>query len=152
MERESWIRRAKASNEVGFEGLDCPFRCISSMRSWGNELVINIIVVQKFFEDLGAFIVEFVEFRSAPSVDEFVIKHFESSENCFCVAIGDGGGINQVAVVIIEDKNVVVAGAGREWETTCLVGVDVAGWGSIHDGGVDVVGALPVVQRCGESI
>jgi hypothetical protein len=38
-------------------------------------------------------------------------------------AIGNGNGMDGVSVLMVEDKNVVVATAGRYWETTGLVGV-----------------------------
>lgn len=51
---------------------------------------------------------------------------FEGIQDAAGGTILDGDGVNVVAVIVIEDQEVVVAGARGEHEAPCLIGEDFA--------------------------
>ena len=55
-------------------------------------------------------------------------------------AIGDGFSVNGVAIVVIEEEDIVVAADGRYNKSTCLIRANLAGDGVAV--GVDVMGAM----------
>jgi len=68
------------------------------------------------------------------------------------LAVFDWFGGNVVAVVIIEDEQVVVALAGREGQPAGEITVALAGGGSINDCSKQVVRALGLLEGRGKEI
>jgi len=58
MQREVFVGGAKACNEMIFVGANGAFGCVAAMDAGGDKLVVDLLFVEKFFEDVGAFIVE----------------------------------------------------------------------------------------------
>jgi hypothetical protein len=50
MEGKVFVNAAKSSDEVIFERADCTFGGVSSMEAWRHELIVDICLVQEFFE------------------------------------------------------------------------------------------------------
>ena len=65
---------------------------------------------------------------------------FVSVLDGFLLAIGYGLSVNGVAVVVVKDEDVVVAGDGWYDKATCLIGTDVSCHGLTL--GVDMVSAM----------
>jgi len=76
------------------------------------------------------------------TMDEDVVHLDIGSQDGGGFAVFDWFGSNAVAVVIIEDEQVVVALAGREGQLAGEITIALAGGGSINDCSEQVVGAL----------
>jgi len=74
------------------------------------------------------------------------------SENGGSFAVLDWFGGNEVAVVIVEDEQVVVALARRERKFSSEIAVAFSGGGPINDSGKKVVGAFAFLERRGKMI
>ena len=61
------------------------------------------------------------------------MEYFVAGKNAGSRAAADGFGEDAVAVVVVQDQNVVVANAGSNNESSGLVGVDLASRG-FNDG------------------
>ena len=128
MEWKLGISAAKPSNEVIFEGLDCAFSGVATVDAGRSKLVLNAVVKEEVLEYVGAFIVKALELRPKSSAYKFVIAGSKSREDGFRCAIWHWDCIDVVAVIVVEDKHVVVAGARRYDEASRLVSEDLSCW------------------------
>ena len=94
---------------------------VASVFVWQRQLVLYVLLVKELLELCGMFIVKAMELRFAPA----------SCQGAMDVCYG-GGYVprcpafdrlqqDAVAVIIIRDYEVIVAGAGRVWESPGLV-------------------------------
>ena len=51
--------------------------------------------------------------------DESIVERFVGTEDCRAATVGDGEDVDGVAVIVVEEEDVVVAGAGRDNEPSC---------------------------------
>ena len=75
----------------------------------------------------------------------------ERRENAWTGATAHGFNQDAVTVVVVYDKNVIVARAGRDNEFAGLIGVDLSG-GAVGDGSKTVVRACITGVADGETI
>jgi len=81
------------------------------------------------------------------------VVHFDTgSSDGGGLAVFDWFGSNVVAVVIIEDEQVVVALAGREGQLASEITVALAGGGAINDCSEQAVGAIGLLKGRGKEI
>jgi len=90
--------------------------------------------------------------RARATTDEDVVHLDIGSFDGGGLAVFDGLGGNVVAVVVIEDEQIVVALAGREGQFAGEITVAFAGWGSINDCSEETVGALGLLEGRGKEI
>ena len=58
---EVWVHQPPACCQVVFCSADCSFGCITPMFMWWHELVLYFLLLEPFFELLGALIVQSME-------------------------------------------------------------------------------------------
>jgi hypothetical protein len=141
------VGAAKAGDEMVFESLDGVFGPVAMMEAGRSQLVVDVFIGHEVLEKLRGFVVEAME----PGTEATAL---EKAKNCF-VGGFDGGlfavgywlSVEGVAVIIVEDKDVVVATGGRHDEATGLVGAYLASDGLAA--GVDVLGAFRRLMKDG---
>jgi len=126
VKREILVDTAKSCNEVVLKSADTTFGCIAAVDVWGYKLVVDRFCLHKVLEDFGAFVIEALELGAMACFDEHGMERFVGFENAFSSARCHGFGNDSVAVVIVEDHDVVVAVTGRNDEFSSLVGVDLS--------------------------
>ena len=109
MEREVRVRSAEAGNEVIFEGPDGAFCVVAAVDTRGNKLEGGGGVMEEVFEGLTALVVHDMELWFAAVADEAIVEEFISFKDGGSFSVGDGSDIDGVAVVVVEEKDVVVA-------------------------------------------
>jgi hypothetical protein len=100
-------------------------------------LEVDALLRHEPFERRGGFVVQFLQAGFEAAVDEMLVQLGVGSKVFLLSAVFHSFDQNGVAVEIVQDKEILVALARLVWETTCLVGEDLAGW--VDDGGVDAV-------------
>ena len=100
----------------------------------------------------GAFVVQSVELGFEPGLGECCIALFVGLKDSRPLSVFDCHSINQVAVIVIQHKAVIVAAAGWDYETVCLVGEHLAIWFHFHCGGIAVVGPNVWGLTCRETV
>lgn len=90
-------------------------------------MVINFNVSHVGLEDIRALVVQSLETRAETGLHEIADTPLVAFENGWGMSRRDGFSIDGVAVVVVEDKEVVVAETGRGGETSRLISVDQAG-------------------------
>ncbi len=111
MKRENFVSATEAGKEVVFE-LDDTFSSIVAMHMGQDQLEFHILRHQKIFEGLGGFIVQLLKFGSETGCTKAGVHGTVSLQNRVSTAIRERDCKNTIAVVIIDNENVVVAGAG----------------------------------------
>jgi hypothetical protein len=56
-------------------------------------------------------------------LDEYLVSGFPCIADAGGLSIGKSDGVNGVGVLVIQDKDVVVAAIGRDGKFACLIGV-----------------------------
>ena len=122
IEGEIWVCAAQTSDKMVFECPDGPFRCVSSVNMRWHKLTLDVFFIEERFESFGCFVVESLKFGFESGLGKGV--------NCFatggcrgCIGSGfHGFRVNAVAVTVVDDKNAIVAFAGRDREASSEVG------------------------------
>ena len=73
------------------------------------------------------------------STSEFGCDELHGCEKALFLAIGDDNWVDRIGIVVVEDKDIIVAGERRADEATSLVGEGTPGDFNVAD--IDVVGA-----------
>ena len=118
-----------------FEGADGPFSVVAAMDVRGYQLEFRVLLMEVIFQGLAAFIVEGVQEQLAAVANKFVVDMFVGFENGGTPTVGDSPNVDRVAVVVVEEKDVVVAGAGWDNKAAGEVGERLARAG-VPDGRV----------------
>ena len=157
MQREVLVDAAQTSDEVVLKSANRALGRIATMDVGRHELKIDVFGAEEFLEDRRALIVEALELGAKASFAKLGVDGLECRED------GLGGpcfhwfGKDAIAVVVVKDKQVVVAIAGGGHELAGLISVDLTSWfergdeavvgwfGSDETGGVIIFG---VVGRC----
>jgi hypothetical protein len=125
VEGEIRVSAAEAGNEVVFKGTNGALGSVCAMHAGRDELKVDGFVAQKLFESGGAFVVEALELGAEAGVDEAIVDGFVGSEDgggCFA---GHGFSMDGIAVVVVQQEKLCVAGAGGDDEAAGLVGEDL---------------------------
>jgi hypothetical protein len=150
MEREVFIDAAQSCNEVIFERADSTFSCIAPMHAWGHKLIVNFIVNEELFESNGAFVVESLELGAEPGSDKPCMQYFVPGQDAWAGTTAEGFDEYAITVIVVEDKDVVVAAVGRDDELASLISVDLASERWFDKSGETVMGASVGRVACRE--
>lgn len=112
MEWEVAISGAEHSDEMVFEGANGTFSCVAAMVIRWSELKIDVVLGKVVFEKFGALVVQTLELRCQSGGLELVANLFEGRDDVFGFAGSKGFCEYAVAVVVVGDKDVLVAIAG----------------------------------------
>ena len=145
VERKVGVTATEAGNEVVLEGLNGAFCGIPAVDVGRSELVGNIFILKESFERAGAFIVKGLQPRAAAGADENVVEFGVGSYDDFGLATGNGFNSNEVAIVVIEEQDVVVALAGRKGEAASRITIAATCGGAVKDFGKEEVGPFALV-------
>ena len=121
VEWELWISAAETSDEVVLKGLDGTFGRIASVDSCRCFLECYVLIVDVVFEEGTAFVIKHVEFGGKTSTDENVMYSGEGFNVVGRGSIEHWMSVDGVAVIMIEDEDVVVALTGWEYESSSLI-------------------------------
>ena len=102
----------------------------------------DVTVIENVLEGDVAFIVQTMQFWFESCFAQPGMNVFESGQDRRSVSIRDCLGKNAITVIIVHDKNVIVAGAGRDNESTGLVTIRLSG--GFDDAGIASLGAVDV--------
>jgi hypothetical protein len=89
----------------------------------GDPLEEDIVFRECFAEIGGTFIVQDVEFRGMPEMEEMKMSCFPRIPNGGSEAIWNGKRVNGVGIEVIQEENVVIAASGRCVEVSRLIRV-----------------------------
>jgi hypothetical protein len=99
------------------------------MKTRRDKLEVDVFLHHVLLKDLRGFVVELLEFGLEPAGFQERNYALICRQNDFFGAILHGFRVNEVAVVVVNDKNVRVSPDGRNTETAGGVRVDLAGGG-----------------------
>jgi hypothetical protein len=140
VEREVFVDAAETSNEVILEGADGAFSSIAAVDSWWGKLKVNFFFAEELFQWFGAFNVETLEKRTQSGGAQFGMDDLKSGKDGGACAFFDGFGEDAVAVIIIDNYQIVVASAGWGRKAARLITVDLSCW--FMEGGEAKVGVV----------
>jgi hypothetical protein len=152
VEREVRIGAAQASDEVVLESADGAFGRIGAVNTRWDELEVNVFIVEELPESSGALVVEALELGAEAGTNKPIVDGLVRDEDGGTRLVGHGLSMDGVAVEVIQDEQLVVAGAGWKDETARLVCEDLAGGVSGHARGIAEVGAFAGGVRGWEGI
>ena len=129
MKWEVGVSRAETGDKMVFENADGAFCLVASVGMWWYELVVNLLFREEFFEKGRCFVVEALQLWAEAARSEDGVNAFEGGE-----VVGGGSGSHglreyHIAVVVVDDEDVVVAVAGRGDKTSGLVAGNASGDG-----------------------
>jgi hypothetical protein len=122
VEREVWVGAAEASNEVILEGANGALGHIGTVNTRRDEPEVNVLIMLEFLERSGALVVESLELGAETSTNELIVDSLVRGKDGGTRLVGHGLSMDGVAFVVIQDEQLVVAGAGGKDEMACLVG------------------------------
>ena len=96
----------------------------------------NGLFMEEVFQDLGAFVVKAEQFGTEAMRCEEGMRSLMGCKDGASLPVGNGFGMDVVAIIAIEDKHIVVALTRGEEEAAGLVG---KGLSSGFDGGSEAV-------------
>lgn len=158
MQREVSVKTAESGDEMVLECANGSFSRIPSVHVGWNQLVINIFVLHVLFEDGGCFIVKALEKGAQASSTQPLVALLVGCKDVSGRPSLHGDRHDEIAVIVVDDHDVVVASAGGDDESASLVGVDLAGGlvrdgtGGVMDGRIAKESASPVGWACWERI
>lgn len=114
VEREICVGGAQRGDQMIFERADGALGGVASMNSGWDELEVDGFVFHELFHLVGALVVEALDFGLKACLDEAGMDEFVGSEDGGSCPVWHGFCVDGIAVVVVEDEDVIVAGAGRE--------------------------------------
>jgi hypothetical protein len=132
---------AKDRDKVIFECPNGAFSSVDSMFFWRNTLKLDVILGKGIFQILGAFVVQDVQIGRMTLTSEQQVRLFPGIANASSFAIWDGNRVDGICVLLVQDKEIVVAATGRDMEATRLVRVRLEKCLMIKEGNANMVGA-----------
>ena len=118
---------AQATDEVVFECADGSFCGVTTVTAGGSKLYGKFLFLQKVQKFLGNFVVQHVECWFQATRCEFLKHRLGRCDLTILSSCFHRFSKNVVAVVVIADKDVVVAFCGGDDEFAGEIGVDFAG-------------------------
>ena len=122
------------------ESTDGSFGGIGSMFFGWHALEGDVVFVEGIFQSLRTFVVENVEFGSMTAGEKTVVGRFPGIADAGSLAIGNGDGVNGVGVMVIKNKNIIVATAGGNRKLAGLIGIGFQEIGLSEERSTDVMG------------
>jgi hypothetical protein len=122
-ERELGVNSAEDGDKMVFEGANSTFSRIGTVFFGGDSLILDLVLQESIFEVLRAFIVQDMEVGGMALMHEDLVGLFPGIADTGGFAIRNGHSMDGICVLMVKDKNVVVATAGGNRETTSLVRV-----------------------------
>jgi hypothetical protein len=104
-----------------FESSDSSFCRVDAVNVRGNTLKLNFVFLEGRFEFVRTFIVNDVKIRWMALLDEEFVCGLPCVTECGGFSIGNRDGVNVVGVLIVEDKQVVVAAGGENRKLAGLI-------------------------------
>eukprot|EP00980_Cylindrotheca_fusiformis_P000017 scaffold5_cov98-Cylindrotheca_fusiformis.AAC.4 len=136
---------AETCHEVVFEGPDGSFGGIATMDSRWGQLEVDVFLADVFLENGAGFIVKALELGSESAGYQEGVKLLVGSQVFGGCLVEERFGEDRVAVKIVEDHDVAVAGEGVVWEGPSLVGCDLACFlGHRDQVGIDFMGVATI--------
>ena len=93
---------------MAFERPYCPFGEVVAVVVCICKLVVELFCLNGCNEFLGHFVIETLKGWNDPCPFELVVAMIKASDEVVSLSALDGGGKDCIAVIILEDKNVVV--------------------------------------------
>ena len=150
MEGEIFVGCAQTSNEVVFECADGLFGSIAAMDVWRDQLIVHLFRRQKFLESLGCFVIQALEFWTEASGTKPGMRYLVGLEDRFRASVGEWDSEDTVAVIIVNDEDVIVTSNGRSDKFAGKIHVGLPGW--CDSGGITEVCTVAVFKRRWESV
>ena len=119
---------AETCDEMVFEGLDCSFGQVATVKSGRCELIGDIVCGEVRFEFCGDLVVEVGEFWFESAGSEVVNDGLVCLDELFLGTAGDCSCMDGIGVIIIEDEDVFVAALGWADKFSGLVREYFACW------------------------
>ena len=101
--------------------------CIAVMHMWGNKLVINLLLNHEVLENLGAFIVESLQHQFVSCCAQLFVNNFVCSQNAVCGLVFHWFGMNAVGILVVHDKQILIALVRGSNKVSSLVRVYLTG-------------------------
>jgi hypothetical protein len=105
------VHTAKAGNEVILECANGTFSGIAAMDTRWHELELDLLIMEELFECSRAFVVKSLKEWTKASCTQSGVKNLVTGEDGSGTAILDGFRQDAVAIKVIDNDEVVVAGA-----------------------------------------
>ena len=128
-----------------FPGLDCSFGGVGTMDVRWNELEGDIVFLEGFLEFVGAFVVQYVHLGGISIYLKFTVQVGPSFGELSSGSGLERSGEDRVAIIFIQDHDVVVATRGLDRELSCLIRVRLSEVCGRHNNEEDGMG--PFVLR-----
>ena len=122
MEGKGLVSAAEASDEMVLECPDGSFSRVAAMHAGWGQLEVNGLFMEEVFEYLGAFIIKAEQFGTEAMGCEEGMGSLMGCKDGASLAVGNGFGMDVVAIIAVENKHIVVALTRGEEEAACLVG------------------------------
>ena len=129
VEGKGGIGTAQACDEVVLERSDRTFGGVTAMNVGRSELEVDVVVDHEALEGGGCFVVQALEEGAKAARCQGFVGALESGEDFVAGLASHRLDMNVVAVVVVEDQHVGVAGAGRLDEAAGEIGKELAGGG-----------------------
>lgn len=128
VEREIVVNGAETSDDVILECLDLSFSRVVAMIRSGCELEGDLSGIQKVLYCLGGFVIEEVESWALAAEGKILDQFGEDMEEFGVGAVFHWFDEDCVGIIVVEDEDVLMALAGRDWETAGKIGVLLFRW------------------------
>ena len=106
-----------------FESADGTFSSIGTVFFRWDSLILDLVLHEGILEVLRAFVVQDVEVGGMSLMHKDLVGLFPGIANTGGFAIGNSNSMDGVRVLVVKDKDVVVAAAGGNGEATGLIRV-----------------------------
>jgi len=150
VKREIFVSATKAGNEVVFECADGTFSGIVAMHMGRDQLEIHILCHQKVFEGLGGFVVQPLKFGLETGCTKAGVRSSVSLKNRVSVVIRERDSKDTIAVIVVDNENVIVARAG--WRHKFASEIHVGLTSGFHHGSITKVCSVAIVNGWRKSI
>ena len=110
-EWEFGVNGTENRDEMILEGANCTLSRVGSMFFGGNTLILDLILSKGVFEILGTFVVKDVKIGWVTLVQEDAMGLLPCIANTGGFAIWNGHGMDGICVLVVENKNIVIAAA-----------------------------------------
>ena len=124
MEWEVDIGSAKPADKMIFECLDGSFGCIYTVVMWFNELYGYVFAETILFDRRGRLVIRDIECWCVSVCCQCFYNHAEGVHDVFTFGGFDRDGKDVVGVVIVGDKDELLAVQRTDWEVAGAVGVE----------------------------